>query len=91
MTLILIKNKEETSNAWVFDVEIEDAKYKVAVPKEYWAKLTQKRIAPEELIRQSFEFLLAREPKESILREFELPIIQKYFPEYETKITSLQT
>lgn len=37
---------------------------------------------PEALLRASFEFLLAREPKESILRRFELPVIERYFPEY---------
>jgi hypothetical protein len=37
---------------------------------------------PEELIEASFEFLLAREPKESILRRFELAVIERYFPEY---------
>jgi hypothetical protein len=37
----------------------------------------------EELIRRSFEFLLARESKESILRAFDLSVISRYFPEYE--------
>ncbi len=37
---------------------------------------------PEELIEASFEFLLEREPKESILGRFELPVIERYFPEY---------
>ena len=37
----------------------------------------------EELLRRSFEFLLAREPKESILRSFDLSVISRYFPEYE--------
>jgi len=37
---------------------------------------------PEELIEASFEFLLAREPKESILARFELPVIERYLPEY---------
>jgi hypothetical protein len=37
----------------------------------------------EELVRRSFEFLLEREPKESILADFELGVIQSYFPEYE--------
>ncbi len=36
----------------------------------------------EELVRGSFEFLLDREPKESILRQFELSVIQRYFPEF---------
>ena len=40
----------------------------------------------EELIGASFEFLLEREPKESILSEFDLPVIGQYFPEYPADI-----
>lgn len=43
-------------------------------------------VAPERLIERSFEFLLEREPKESILRSFELSVIERYFPEYATEI-----
>jgi len=42
--------------------------------------------AAEGLIKLSFEFLLEREPKESILRSFELPVIERYFPEYPKEI-----
>jgi hypothetical protein len=35
-----------------------------------------------DLIRRSFEFLLAREANTSILREFDLSTIERYFPEY---------
>jgi hypothetical protein len=38
------------------------------------------------LVRRSFEFLLQREPKESILHSFDLPVIRRYFPEYEREI-----
>ena len=37
----------------------------------------------ETLVRDSFTFLLEREPKESILREFDLSVIKRYFPEYD--------
>jgi len=40
----------------------------------------------DELVRASFEFLLEREPRESILRAFDLPAIGRYFPEYEREI-----
>jgi len=40
----------------------------------------------ETLIEASFEFLLEREPKESILSRFELPVIERYFPEYASEI-----
>jgi hypothetical protein len=36
----------------------------------------------ELLVEKSFEFLLEREPKESILSEFGIMVIAKYFPEY---------
>ena len=44
---------------------------------------------PEELLKASFEFLLEREPKESILRRFELPIIERYFPDYPVRIAGM--
>jgi hypothetical protein len=37
---------------------------------------------PENLLEASFIFLLEREPKEAILKRFDLPVIERYFPEY---------
>jgi hypothetical protein len=37
----------------------------------------------EELVRDSFGFLLEREPKKSILREFDLAVIREYFPDFD--------
>ena len=39
-----------------------------------------------ELVKRSFEFLLAREANTSILREFDLSTIERYFPEYASEI-----
>lgn len=41
---------------------------------------------PERVIRESFEFLLEREPPSSILPEFSLDVIGRYFPEYEDEL-----
>lgn len=43
-------------------------------------------VPPETLMERSFEFLLEREPNTSILSRFELPVIGRYFPEYENTI-----
>ena len=40
----------------------------------------------EEFIRACFQFLLEREPKESILRRFDVSVISRYFPEFEERI-----
>jgi hypothetical protein len=41
----------------------------------------------EDLVCASFEFLLARESNEQILRSFDLPVIARYFPEFDDEIT----
>ena len=58
----------------------------VIVNKSYREKLAGSSVGIEPLLRKSFEFLLAREPKESILRSFNLSVISRYFPEYEQEI-----
>ncbi len=45
-------------------------------------------VQPVRLVEESFRFLLEHEPKESILRTFDLPVIGRYFPEYEQVIRS---
>ena len=60
--------------------------HQVTLSADYHRTLTGGAVAPEELIRRSFEFLLEHEPKESILARFELPVIARYFPEYEREI-----
>ena len=41
-----------------------------------------------DLVRRSFAFLLARESNTSILREFSLSDIERYFPEYRKEIAA---
>jgi hypothetical protein len=43
--------------------------------------------SPEAFVRACFEFLLGREPKESILRSFDVGLIGRYFPEFEGEIS----
>ena len=42
----------------------------------------------ERLVYETFAFLLEREPKESILRSFDLSVVARYFPGYEHEIRS---
>ena len=41
---------------------------------------------PRDLVRRSFEFLIERESNESILRTFDLTVIDRYFPDWELRI-----
>jgi hypothetical protein len=90
MENIEIKKEERTKSGWNFLIEVggneDKIEYSVTLDEEYWEKLTNGQHPPAELIRRSFEFLLEREPKESILRKFNLNVINRYFREYENKI-----
>jgi len=78
--------KVEKKNQQEFTVKVEEKEYNVSLDNEYWQDLTGGKIAKEELIKKSFEFLLEREPKESILSRFNLRVINQYFPEFEEEI-----
>lgn len=75
-----------------FNVVVEDgrgrSRHKVTVDDAYHHKLTGGEISKQELLEKSFRFLLERESKESILSSFDLPLINRYFPEYERVITT---
>ena len=83
--------KVEKKNQQEFTVEVEGKEYNVNLDDEYWQDLTGGKIAKEELIKKSFEFLLEREPKESILSRFNLRIINQYFPEFEEEIRTYRS
>jgi len=61
-------------------------KHEVTISDNYYQKLTAGKIPKEKLLRISFEFLLKREGNTSILSRFDLPVIGRYFPEYEDNI-----
>jgi len=69
-----------------FKVIMDEKTFNVTLDDKTYEKLTDKLISKKELIKSSFKFLLDREPKGSILKEFNIKVIKTYFPEYEKKI-----
>ena len=67
-------------------VAVSSTVHQVSVEANYAQKLTGSRLNIEELLKKSFEFLLARESNTSILSSFDLSVIARYFPEYEREI-----
>lgn len=63
--------------------------HRVTLTHLYYQKLTNNQVTPEMLVEKSFEFLLDRESNTSILSRFDLPIIERYFPEYEETIKTM--
>jgi len=61
-------------------------RHEVRVSREILERLRPGDVEPDALVRDSFAFLLDREPRESILPSFELQVIGRYFEEWESEI-----
>jgi hypothetical protein len=79
-----------TFDGWLCQVEVTEGKsdthHSVTLTRADFQRLTTSGGTPQDLVRRSFEFLLAHESKESILRSFALPEIGRYFHGYEGEI-----
>ena len=75
-----------TTMVVVSDPDGSSSRHEVTVTRAVLDRLAPGADDPVDLVRRSFVFLLQREPKESILRSFDLPVIGRYFPEYEREI-----
>lgn len=61
--------------------------YAVTVSPEDFHRLGRNFHALDEFVRACVAFLLAREPRESILPSFDVSEISRYFPEFEDEIS----
>ena len=91
MAKINVTTKKDDDKSWEFEIKIsgedEETRHKVLLSKNYYDKITSgKNISVDKLVELSIEFLLEREPQASILSEFDLKIINNYFPEFEDEI-----
>ena len=76
-------------DGWSCAVTVRDGgvtHHRVRVASADLSRLAPGAADPEDLVRASFDFLLEREPKESILPAFDLTVIGRYFPDYEREI-----
>lgn len=61
-------------------------RHQVSLSDEYYNEIAPPEATRENLIKASFEFLLDREDNTSILRSFDLPVIEQFFPDYKETI-----
>jgi hypothetical protein len=73
-----------------FGVEVtegsETTSHKVIVPPSLLDDWGLEESDSENVVRESFAFLMEREPATSILPEFSLAIISRYYPEYKDEL-----
>ena len=80
-------------NIWKYYIEITDSDgsgsktvHIVTMDREYYEMMSNEIVLPEEFVKKSINFLLKKEDKDSILKEFNIRQISDYFPEYENEI-----
>lgn len=68
-----------------YTVRVDSHSYDVGVPEGLVSELAP-GLTADQLVRESFRFLLQRESPSSILQRFDLTVIERYFPEYRREI-----
>ena len=79
-------------NGAIYDVTVDDGRGTTTHEVTVWPSDVARyapAATPEGLVQASFRFLLEREPKEAILGRFDLPVIERYFPDYATQIAGM--
>ena len=63
-------------------------RHRVTLSLSDYRRLAGGTADPSQCVEAAFRFLLDREPKEAILRRFNLTLIGHYFPEFEAQLPS---
>ncbi|MCC8969330.1 hypothetical protein ACVIHI_001925 [Bradyrhizobium sp. USDA 4524] len=63
-----------------------ETRHHVTMARDTCERLTKGTHTPERCIEAAFQFLLDREPQQSILRRFDITAISRYFPEFEREL-----
>ena len=69
-----------------FEVDLDGTTHSVSIPEDLIKELNLPEDDLERVVRESFGFLLEREPASSIMQEFSLDVIPTYFPEYKKEL-----
>lgn len=84
--MITVKKKNQNEFIVVVEEKGDKTEHLVTLDDNYYRLLTQGQTSKEELIEESFKFLLQRESKGSIFSKFNLKVIRDYFPDFEKEI-----
>jgi len=74
----------------IFEVVVREGngetRHHVTMSRDTLRRLGGGRHTEEQCVEAAFRFLLDREPKESILGQFDVTVIVRYFPEFEHEL-----
>ncbi|MGH2573377.1 MAG: hypothetical protein ACRDGU_07845 [Actinomycetota bacterium] len=90
MAYIEVTGAGEDEEGFEFRVAVQEADsrslHQVTLTRRDHEELGGEGESPEQLVRRCFDWLLEREPKESILSRFDIQEISRYFPKFRDEI-----
>ncbi len=93
MTKIDIGTETEGKNHWAYEVRVKENgcayDYKVTLSWPDYDLWSHGRVAPGKVVETVFEFLLEREPAESILSKFDCSLVRRYFSEVDSELPKM--
>ena len=92
MAEVRVERAGEDADGFQFRVSVEEAgsstEHEVSLTRRYYEETGGGAESPDRFVERCFGYLLEREPKESILRRFDVREIRAYFPSFEEEIRS---
>lgn len=79
-TIEVTETSQNSYSVTIKDIQI--TTHQVSVQPEYAQQLTNGDVSTQDLVMASMRFLLDHESNTSILRSFDLRVIERYFPDY---------
>jgi hypothetical protein len=87
---VRVERTGEDEDGFRFRVSVQEGgastEHEVSLTRAYYEEAGQGSESPDQFVERCFEYLLEREPKESILRRFDVRQIASYFPRFEEEI-----
>lgn len=73
-----------------FDVRVDEGsgetRHSVTMYRYDFERMAPDECSPQQCVEAAFRFLLDREPKEAIMARFDIAVIPRFFPEFETEL-----
>jgi spore germination protein YaaH len=93
MPTIEIGTETEGANQWAYEVVVKDngrrLEYAVTLSWRDYDHWSHGRVAPQKVVKAAFEFLLSKEPADSIVAKFDCSLIRRYFPEVDRELPGM--
>jgi hypothetical protein len=93
MAQIDVQQIQANDEGFEFAVTVEEAgdssRHQITLAASDYERWAARSGSPEAFVTRCFEFLLEREPKESILSRFDVSEIRSYFPDFDEQMRRL--